>query len=79
MFISHLFVITRKFDFVSEPKINASDQEIIPAKKPQEDNPPVTLQCNLTNAHTAHQESFWMKNGEEIPNTRKGLKNTELT
>ncbi|XP_026769342.2 neuroplastin b isoform X2 [Pangasianodon hypophthalmus] len=63
----------------NEPKINASDQEILPAKKPQEDNLPVTLQCNLTNAHTTHRESFWMKNGDEIPNTRKGLKNTELT
>ncbi|XP_036441119.1 neuroplastin b isoform X4 [Colossoma macropomum] len=62
----------------NEPKINASDQEILPPKKPQEDNPPITLQCNLTNSHNTHQESFWMKNGEEIPNTRKGLKNTEL-
>ncbi|XP_060779309.1 LOW QUALITY PROTEIN: neuroplastin b [Neoarius graeffei] len=64
---------------LQKPKINASDQEILPAKKPQEDNPPVTLQCNLTNAHTTHWESFWMKNGREIPKTRKGLKNTELT
>ncbi|KAB5575143.1 hypothetical protein PHYPO_G00217490 [Pangasianodon hypophthalmus] len=64
---------------LQKPKINASDQEILPAKKPQEDNLPVTLQCNLTNAHTTHRESFWMKNGDEIPNTRKGLKNTELT
>ncbi|KAI5098449.1 neuroplastin precursor [Silurus meridionalis] len=64
---------------IKKPKINASDQEVLPAKKPQEDNPPVTLQCNLTNAHTAHRESFWMKNAEEIPNTRKGLKNTEIT
>ncbi|XP_060733394.1 neuroplastin b isoform X1 [Tachysurus vachellii] len=64
---------------LQKPKINASDQEVLPPKKPQENNPPVTLQCNLTNAHTAHRESFWMKNGEEIPNTRKGQKNTELT
>ncbi|XP_036441118.1 neuroplastin b isoform X3 [Colossoma macropomum] len=63
---------------LQKPKINASDQEILPPKKPQEDNPPITLQCNLTNSHNTHQESFWMKNGEEIPNTRKGLKNTEL-
>uniref|UniRef100_A0A8B9H9D3 Neuroplastin n=1 Tax=Astyanax mexicanus TaxID=7994 RepID=A0A8B9H9D3_ASTMX len=63
----------------NEPKINASDQEILPAKKPQEENPPITLQCNLTNSHNTHRESFWMKNGEEISNTRKELKNTELT
>uniref|UniRef100_A0A8B9HBX6 Neuroplastin n=1 Tax=Astyanax mexicanus TaxID=7994 RepID=A0A8B9HBX6_ASTMX len=64
---------------LQKPKINASDQEILPAKKPQEENPPITLQCNLTNSHNTHRESFWMKNGEEISNTRKELKNTELT
>lgn len=51
----------------NEPKINASDQTILSADSSSK---PVTLQCNLTTAHTAHKESFWMKNGHEIPNTR---------
>ncbi|XP_071750398.1 neuroplastin b isoform X2 [Centroberyx gerrardi] len=57
----------------NEPKINASDQTILPADTPW---PPVTLQCNLTNAHNAHHESFWMKNGQEIANTRTEQKST---
>ncbi|KAF7659642.1 hypothetical protein LDENG_00295180 [Lucifuga dentata] len=58
---------------LQKPKINASDQTILPA-----DNSglPVTLECNLTTAHNAHQESFWMKNGREIPNTRTEHRNT---
>lgn len=50
-----------------EPKINASDQIILSADSSSK---PVTIQCNLTTAHTPHKESFWMKNGQEIPNTR---------
>ncbi|XP_076845552.1 neuroplastin b isoform X1 [Brachyhypopomus gauderio] len=64
---------------LQKPKINASDQEIVPAKKPHDDNPSITIRCNLTNAHTAHQESFWMKNGKEIQNTRRVVKNTAFT
>ncbi|XP_029904596.1 neuroplastin b isoform X2 [Myripristis murdjan] len=56
----------------NEPNINASDQIILSADSP---GLPVTLQCNLTNAHNAHRESFWMKNGQEIPNTRTEDKN----
>ena len=37
----------------------------------------LTLQCNLTAVYNNHQESYWMKNGEEIPETRTQNKNTE--
>lgn len=37
----------------------------------------LVLQCNLTSAHGVHQESFWMKNGEEIPETRTSNRNAE--
>ncbi|XP_030622053.1 neuroplastin [Chanos chanos] len=57
-----------------KPKINASDEVILPSDS---HGPPVTLQCNLTNAHNTYRESFWMKNREEIPDTRKDRKNTE--
>ncbi|KAJ3597003.1 hypothetical protein NHX12_003403 [Muraenolepis orangiensis] len=40
-------------------------------------SPPITLQCNLSTAHSAHHESFWMKNGEEIDETRTANRNTE--
>lgn len=56
-----------------EPKINASDQTILSADT---SGKPVTLQCNLTTAHTAHKDSFWMKNGQKIPNTQTEQKNT---
>uniref|UniRef100_A0A4W5QB69 Neuroplastin n=1 Tax=Hucho hucho TaxID=62062 RepID=A0A4W5QB69_9TELE len=58
----------------NEPKINASDQIILPSETK---GPPVTLQCNLTNAHEGQQESFWMKNGVEIADSRNEQKNTE--
>lgn len=58
---------------LAEPKINSSDQITLAdgALKP------VTLLCNLTTFQTPHKESFWMKNGQEIPNTRTELMNTE--
>ncbi|XP_029986950.1 neuroplastin b isoform X2 [Sphaeramia orbicularis] len=58
---------------LQKPKINATDQTILPADS---SNKRVILQCNLTAAHTPHKDSFWMKNGQEIPNTRTELRNT---
>lgn len=69
-------LIVQDFVFVSEPRINASDQEILQPKSGQE--LPITLQCNLTNSHSTHRETFWMKNGQEIPNTRTEHKHTEF-
>ncbi|XP_035760368.1 neuroplastin b isoform X1 [Neolamprologus brichardi] len=57
----------------NEPKINASDQTILTADTSSKQ---VILQCNLTTAHTRHKESFWMKNGQDIPNTRTEQKDT---
>lgn len=64
-----------RFDFLclAEPKINASDQIILSLDSTSK---PVTLQCNLTTAQTTPKESFWMKNGQEIPNTRTEHNNT---
>ncbi|TMS12863.1 neuroplastin isoform X1 [Larimichthys crocea] len=58
---------------LQKPKINASDQIILSADTPIK---PVTLQCNLTTAQTPHKESYWMKNGKEIPDTRTEQMNT---
>ncbi|XP_042277515.1 neuroplastin b isoform X1 [Thunnus thynnus] len=58
---------------LQKPKISASDQTVLPADS---SGIPITLQCNLTTAHTPHEESFWMKNGQEIPNTRTEQRNT---
>nr|XP_019935841.1 PREDICTED: neuroplastin-like isoform X2 [Paralichthys olivaceus] len=58
---------------LQKPKINASDQIILSAEV---SGKPVTLQCNLTTAYTPHKESFWMKNGLEIANTRTDQMNT---
>ncbi|XP_061879992.1 neuroplastin b isoform X1 [Entelurus aequoreus] len=52
---------------LQKPKINASDQIMLRVESPPI---PVTLRCNLTTAHTPHTESFWMKNGRELANTR---------
>ncbi|XP_047452642.1 neuroplastin-like isoform X2 [Mugil cephalus] len=37
----------------------------------------VTLQCNLSSSQGSHQETYWMKNGLEIAETRTNNKNTE--
>lgn len=72
--ISCRFLSTNERFSVSEPRINSSDDvALLPGSHP----PPSTLQCNLTNSHNTHRQSFWMKNGEEIPGTRRDLKNTE--
>ncbi|XP_067235773.1 neuroplastin a isoform X2 [Chanodichthys erythropterus] len=58
----------------NEPSIDSSDHMILPVGY---HIPPITLQCNLTAFQNAHQETFWMKNGEEIADTRGVAKNTE--
>ncbi|CAK6961577.1 neuroplastin a isoform X2 [Scomber scombrus] len=58
----------------NEPSIAASEHTTLPSEG---HSPPFTLQCNLTSAQTAHEESYWMKNGEEILDTRSPNKNTE--
>uniref|UniRef100_A0A4W5KQV0 Ig-like domain-containing protein n=1 Tax=Hucho hucho TaxID=62062 RepID=A0A4W5KQV0_9TELE len=58
----------------NEPSINSSDHIMLPS---DHHSLPITLQCNLTSAHSAHIESFWMKNGEEIQETRGERANTE--
>lgn len=73
-FVMFYPLTVQDFAFVSEPRINASDQEILQPKTGQE--LPITLQCNLTNSHSTHQETFWMKNGLEIANTRTEHKHT---
>lgn len=55
----------------AEPSISPSEHITLPV------DDDLTLQCNLTSAHSAHDESFWMKNGEEIPETRSKRKNTD--
>ncbi|KAK4820758.1 hypothetical protein QYF61_006098 [Mycteria americana] len=58
--------------FVSEPRINASEDVVIHPY-----GPAVTLQCNLTTSPSPLSASYWMKNGEEIPGTRKSSNTTE--
>ncbi|KAK7117716.1 hypothetical protein R3I94_023067 [Phoxinus phoxinus] len=59
---------------LQKPSINSSDHMILPVGY---HIPPITLQCNLTVSQNTHQDSFWMKNGEEILETRSDSKNTE--
>ncbi|KAM8751717.1 neuroplastin-like isoform 2-T2 [Acanthopagrus schlegelii] len=56
----------------NEPSISSSEHTTLPVEGDF-----YTLQCNLTSAHSVHQESYWMKNGEEIPETRTPNRNTE--
>ncbi|XP_016145745.1 neuroplastin-like isoform X4 [Sinocyclocheilus grahami] len=58
----------------NEPSIESTDHMILPTGY---HSPPITLQCNLTASQSKHHESFWMKNGEEIPDTRGNDKSTE--
>ncbi|XP_036400381.1 neuroplastin-like isoform X2 [Megalops cyprinoides] len=59
---------------LQKPRINSSDDVVLPTDS---HSPPITLQCNLTKAHSAHEGSYWMKNGEEILGTHAELDNTE--
>ncbi|KAM6949668.1 neuroplastin-like [Lycodopsis pacificus] len=59
---------------LQKPKIYASDQTVLSAETPSNE---INLHCDLTTTHTPHKESFWMKNGQEIQNTRTELRNTE--
>ncbi|KAK5927838.1 hypothetical protein CgunFtcFv8_012952 [Champsocephalus gunnari] len=56
----------------NEPSIASSDHTSLPVEGDS-----YMLQCNLTSAHSVHQESYWMKNGEEIAQTRSPNRNTE--
>ncbi|XP_077568995.1 neuroplastin b isoform X2 [Stigmatopora nigra] len=58
---------------LQKPKINASDQIILTLDSPVV---PVSIHCNLTTAHNPHTESFWVKNGREIANTRSEQRST---
>ncbi|KAI7811923.1 putative neuroplastin-like [Triplophysa rosa] len=62
---------------LQKPSIDSSDHVIIPQHVMGYHTPPITLQCNLTSSQNAHSESFWMKNGEEISDTRDTGKNIE--
>lgn len=56
----------------TESVISASEHAVLPVE-----GDVLMLQCNLTSMHGVHQESFWMKNGEEIPETRTSNLNIE--
>ncbi|XP_037110363.1 neuroplastin a isoform X1 [Syngnathus acus] len=58
----------------NEPSIAASEHTSLPVEG---HSPPFTLQCNLSSSENALLESYWMRNGEEIPETRSPNRNTE--
>lgn len=57
----------------NEPSIDSSEHMILTMGSSSS----IILQCNLTASQSSHRESFWMKNGEEIMETRQETKNTE--
>lgn len=57
---------------VAEPRINASEDVVLHVA-----GVAVTLQCNLTSSPSPLAASYWVKNGEEIPGTRKPSNTTE--
>ncbi|CAL8261143.1 unnamed protein product [Merluccius merluccius] len=59
---------------LQKPSIASSEHTTLPTDSY---SPPITLQCNLSTGYMAHDESFWMKNGEEIEETRTTNRNTE--
>ncbi|XP_030588167.1 neuroplastin-like isoform X2 [Archocentrus centrarchus] len=56
---------------LQKPSIAASDSATLPVE-----GDVLILQCNLTSAQSI-TESYWMKNGDEIPETHSQNKNTE--
>lgn len=57
----------------NEPRINASEDVTIQVYG----QAAITLQCNLTTSPSPLSASYWVKNGEEIPGTRKTSNTTE--
>uniref|UniRef100_A0A8B9NTI8 Neuroplastin n=1 Tax=Apteryx owenii TaxID=8824 RepID=A0A8B9NTI8_APTOW len=57
---------------LQKPRINASEDVTIHPY-----GSAVTLQCNLTTSPSPLSASYWVKNGEEIPGTRKSTNTTE--
>lgn len=57
---------------LAEPRINASEDVVLHVA-----GVAVTLQCNLTSSPSPLAASYWVKNGEEIPGTRKLSNTTE--
>uniref|UniRef100_H0Z0X5 Neuroplastin n=1 Tax=Taeniopygia guttata TaxID=59729 RepID=H0Z0X5_TAEGU len=54
------------------PRINASEDVVLHVA-----GVAVTLQCNLTSSPSPLAASYWVRNGEEIPGTRKVSNSTE--
>ncbi|TRZ18299.1 hypothetical protein HGM15179_008857, partial [Zosterops borbonicus] len=57
---------------LQKPRINASEDVVLHVA-----GVAVTLQCNLTSSPSPLAASYWVKNGEEIPGTRKVSNTTE--
>ncbi|NXR93016.1 NPTN protein, partial [Hypocryptadius cinnamomeus] len=57
---------------LQKPRINASEDVVLHVA-----GVAVTLQCNLTSSPSPLAASYWVKNGEEIPGTRKASNTTE--
>ncbi|NXT06307.1 NPTN protein, partial [Prunella fulvescens] len=57
---------------LQKPRINASEDVVLHVA-----GVAVTLQCNLTSSPSPLAASYWVRNGEEIPGTRKASNTTE--
>ncbi|XP_066491018.1 neuroplastin isoform X2 [Tiliqua scincoides] len=55
---------------LQKPRINASEDVTITSPAP------ITLQCNLTSSPSPLTSTYWMKNDEEIPGSRKATDST---
>lgn len=58
--------------YLTEPSIASSEHIMLTTEGES-----LTLQCNLTSSQGSHRETYWMKNGLEIAETRSENKNTE--